>query len=194
MTTTAPTQPPGMALARAVSQLLGPLPLGVALLLGAGWHADRHRLAGLGWGALAALFPALLPAAFKHLIQRWRRATDAGLGDRRWRLVYLTVATLSATAGTVTLRLLGAPTAVLAVSVSIMAGLAAAVLLNTRRRTSNHSAGAAGATVILGYLAGPLLLVTAVIPALVGWSRVRLGRHTWTEVAAGAAVFPLITR
>jgi membrane-associated phospholipid phosphatase len=53
---------------------------------------------------------------------------------------------------------------------------------------SIHAAVAAGACVILALVFGPELLVTAALVGLVGWSRVRLGDHTWPQVLAGFAI------
>jgi membrane-associated phospholipid phosphatase len=53
---------------------------------------------------------------------------------------------------------------------------------------SVHSAVAAGSVAILALVFGPLLLATAPLVALIGWSRVRLGDHTLAQVLVGAGV------
>lgn len=61
-------------------------------------------------------------------------------------------------------------------------------LINQRWKISAHSAGIAGVSVLIWQLLGsagsPILLI---IP-IVGWSRVRLGRHTLGQVIMGAAL------
>ncbi len=61
-------------------------------------------------------------------------------------------------------------------------------LINLRWKISAHAAGTAGIAVliwqVLGAASSPVLLI---IP-LVGWSRVRLGRHSLGQVVAGSAI------
>lgn len=61
-------------------------------------------------------------------------------------------------------------------------------LINQRWKISAHSAGIAGISVLIWQIIGtagtPILLI---IP-LVGWARVRLGRHTLGQVIMGAVL------
>lgn len=170
-------------LARVVSEVLGPVPLGVALCVGVGASADRW--AGAGWGLLAAGFAAVVPYV---VTWRLRHARPGGLVSRWVRVAYLLVTLACAVAGVLLVGLLGGPRRVVAVAITIVAGLAVAAAINTRYRLSNHACAAAGGSVILAVLYGPIFLAGLLIVAAVGWSRVQLGRHTLGEVAAGAVV------
>jgi membrane-associated phospholipid phosphatase len=62
---------------------------------------------------------------------------------------------------------------------------AVAAVVNRFSKISVHAMVAAGVAVVLLYLSVLAGLVLAVPAALVGWSRVRLKRHTWSQVIAG---------
>jgi membrane-associated phospholipid phosphatase len=169
--------------ARVVSEALGPVPLGAALCVGVGAASDRW--AGVRWGLLAAGFAAVLPYVATW---RLRHPQPGAIVSRRVRVAYLLVTLACAVAGVLLVGLLGGPHRVTAVAITIVAGLAVAAAINTRYRLSNHACAAAGGTVILAVLYGPIFLVGFLIAVAVGWSRFQLGRHTVGEVAAGAVV------
>lgn len=172
--------------ARAVSEALGPVPLGVAMCVGVGASTETtERWAGAGWGLLAAGFAAVLPYAVTWRLRHPREQIGV---SRRVRVVYLLVTLACAVAGVLLVGLLGGPHRVVAVAITIVAGLAVAAAINTRYRLSNHACAAAGGTVILVVLYGPIFLAGFLIVVAVGWSRVRLGRHTVGEVAGGAVI------
>ncbi len=183
------TQPlgvPGLGrrrLAQLVSETLGPVPLGVAVCVGVGAATDRWP--GAGWGLLAAGFAALLPYA---VTWRLRHPAEDAPASRRTRVAYLLLTLACAVAGVLLVGLLGGPHRVVAVAITIVAGLAAAAAVNTRCRLSNHACAAGGGSVILAVLYGPIFLLGFLVVAVVGWSRVELGRHTVVEVVAGAVV------
>lgn len=173
--------------ARLLSEALGPMPLGVAVCVGVGAATDRW--AGVGWGLMAAGLAALLPygATWRLRHPRHYRAVSW-----RVRVAYLLVTLACAASGVLMVGLLGGPRRVVAVAGTIVAGLAVAAALNTRFRVSNHACAAAGSSVILAVLYGPIFLVGLVVAAAVGWSRVRLGRHSAAEVAGGVVVGALV--
>lgn len=169
--------------ARAMSEALGPVPLGVAVCLAVG--AASRGWAGAGWGLLAAGFAAVLPYVVTWRVRHPRQQRPV---SRRARVAYLLVTLACAAAGVLLVGLLGGPHRVVAVTITLVAGLAVAAAINTRWRLSNHACAAAGGSVILAVLYGPVYLAGILIAAMVGWSRVRLGRHTAIEVAGGGAV------
>ena len=60
-----------------------------------------------------------------------------------------------------------------------------AAVVNRFSKISVHAMVAAGVAVVLFYLSALAGVVLAVPAALVGWSRVRLKRHTWFQVITG---------
>jgi hypothetical protein len=110
------------------------------------------------------------------------------VGERSQRLVPLLVGFGSVAAGWVLLVVLGAPRELLAAVAAGGVGLVVAAAVNHFWKMSIHTAVAAGSCVILMLVFGTVLLVTAPLVALVGWSRVRLADHTLAQVVVGAAV------
>ena len=62
---------------------------------------------------------------------------------------------------------------------------AASAVFNRFSKISVHAMVAAGSAVALSYLSPLASLFLTAPAALVGWSRVRLKRHTWFQVIAG---------
>lgn len=183
----APTRPT----AKIVSELLGPVPFGVGLLVGVGAASDDSPWAGAGWGLLGIFFAAVLPYLLTLRLRRDR--PRKGHGGRTARLQYLGVALGSAAAGLLLLALLPAPHQVFAVTLTILVGLLAAVGLNTRWPVSNHTSAAAGGAAMLTILYGSELLALYALVAALAWARVVLGRHTVSEAVAGVAVGSVVS-
>ena len=68
-----------------------------------------------------------------------------------------------------------------------------ALLITLRWKISIHAGGAAGAATVLALLYGVQALPLLAGVALIGWSRVVLGKHTWLQVLAGAVISVIIT-
>jgi MFS family permease len=172
--------------AAVIATVLAPVPLGLLLLAFVGWRSAAHPLAGVGWGALAACFAAVLPYGITHRLRAHR--PDGGQASWR-RVAYLAVALASAATGIALLRVLGAPPQVTAATETMVAGLLASLLVNTKWAISNHTAAAAGGAVILSMLVGPLALaVLAPLVAALAWARVALHEHTPSQAGAGIAL------
>lgn len=169
--------------ASAVSEMLGPMPVGVALSAGVG--AQSAGVAGAGWGLLAILFAAVLPYAATWRI---RHPADGGPRSTQARVTYLLITLLCAAAGLALVASLGAPHDVVVIAVMIVAGLLIGAAANARWQVSNHAAGLAGAIVTLSVLYAPLWLTATPLVGLLGWARVRLGWHQPAEVVAGASL------
>ena len=162
--------------------MLGPVPLGVTVLTVVGWSSDG--VAGAGWGVLAGVFVAVLPYVVTNSL---RRPDEEGRRRRSARVRYLLVTLCSALVGVV-LTGVGAPHEVFAVTLTIVVGLVAAVVVNVWLPVSNHASAAAGAVAMLTVLFGPSALMLVPLVAAVAWARVELGRHTIGEVATGVVV------
>jgi hypothetical protein len=178
--------------ARGITELLAPAVLVSVLLVLLGWHSTGFAPDGLAFGAVAALFESVLP--FAYIVRGVRRGelSDRHVGERSQRLRPLLVAFGSVVIGAVLLVVLDAPRQLLAAVAAGGVGLLVAAAINHWWKMSIHAAVAAGACVILGLVFGAPLLATAVLVGLVGWSRVRLGDHTWPQVLVGFAVGALV--
>jgi membrane-associated phospholipid phosphatase len=170
-------------LATVVSEVLGPLPVGIAVCVGVG--ANARGLAGAAWGLLAIVFAAVVPYL---LTWRMRHPHGGGLPSNRVRVGYLLIAIACAAAGLVLVASLGAPRRVVVIAITIVVGLLVGAAVNSRWRASNHVAGLAGAVTALSVLYTPLWLLAIPLVLALAWARVRLGRHTAQEAALGGVI------
>ncbi len=179
--------------AQAVSLMGSPFLLAVLLLLIVSWHATHRVAPALGWAALAALFVTLGPLVLLALAVRAGKVRNLDIDVRAERPGPMLMALALTVLGLAALWLLGAPRLLLLLLIATLLGGFIALLITLRWKISIHTGGAAGSATVLALLYGawalPLLLGVAVI----GWSRVVLGKHTWAQVVAGAVVSALVT-
>lgn len=177
------------SIARRCSYLLEPKNWLVVTLLGLGWQFDpRSRAAGLGWGALAAVFAAAIPMLFIGHGVRNGRFTDRNVGARGPRLLVLGVILASIGMGLALLVLLGAPRQLAGYLIFMLCSVALLALVTTVWKVSIHCAVAAGSVAVLARAYGPVLLAGFALVGLVGWSRVALRDHSVPQVVAGAVL------
>ncbi|MFJ9950044.1 phosphatase PAP2 family protein [Kitasatospora sp. NPDC091207] len=190
-----PPEPPAFAaasprerIARIITESLAPAHLVIALLLLVGAHS-AEGWSGAGWGLLAALFCGVVPIGIIALGVRRGALTDKHVRVRRQRVVPMAASLLSVLAGVALLYTLGAPAAVGALVVAMLAGLVSALAVTVWWQISLHNAVAGGAAMILVLAFGPAVLpVAAAAPVAVGWSRLVLKAHTPAQVLSGTAL------
>jgi membrane-associated phospholipid phosphatase len=174
------------SLAATLSRVFHPLLSALYLVILLGLAAGPSPLGGLLWAALVLLVAVGLPAADLWLRVRAGRVGDWQIVVRQQRLRPLLVGLACAGLALVLLLVLGGPRPLV---VAVLAGLACGLLLTAvtfRWKISFHAAVPAASAVLLGAYAGLVPMVLAlVILALVGWSRLRLGRHSTAQVLAG---------
>ena len=170
--------------AERVSYLLEPKNWIIVTTLAVGWHADGT--AGLGWGALAALFAGVLPTVFISRGVRRGQWDDRYVGARRPRLIVLSFIIASVAAGLGLLAGLGAPGELTGYVGCMLASVAVLAAITTVWKISIHCAVAAGSVTILALLLGPWVAPGYLLVALTAWSRVVLKDHTAAQVAAGS--------
>ncbi len=179
--------------AEAISLAGSPFLLAALLLLIISWHATHQVGPALGWAALTAVFVTVGPFVMLALAFWAGRVRSLDL-DRRHERPWPMVIALSLTVlGLVMLWLLGAPRLLLILLVATLAGGIVALLITLRWKISIHAGGAAGAATVLALIYGAWALPLMLGVALIGWSRVVLGKHTWAQVLAGAVISALIT-
>ena len=167
-----------------VSYLLEPKNWIIASTLAVGWHADGW--AGLGWGAVAALFAGVLPMVFISRGVRRGQWDDRYVGAKRPRLIVLAFILASVAAGLALLIGLGAPRELSGYIGCMLASVAVLAAITTVWKISIHCAVAGGSVTILTLLFGPWLVPAYLLVALTGWSRVALKDHTTAQVIAGS--------
>lgn len=158
----------------------------IAVTVLMGWHADR--LAGVGWGLMAAGFCGVVPILWIKWGQRRGYWGDRHVRRRQDRLIVIPGILVSVAACITLMVTLGAPREMTALIVAMLATLFAILAITTAWKISVHTAVSAGALVMLALAYGPWVLTAAPLVALVGWSRVVLRDHTPAQVLAGAAL------
>lgn len=192
MTAACPDRRRSHLLARVVTEALAPALLIAAQLVAVGWHAGQVAGAGRWWGLVAALFAAVIP--FGYIVRQVRRGrlTDHHIAVREQRRIPLAFGVGSVLTGLLLLSWLDAPRELLALLAAGAVGLAVCATVTYWWKLSIHCAVAGGTVVVLGTVYGPALLATAVVVALIGWARVRLGAHTPAQAVVGAVLGALI--
>lgn len=172
--------------AERVSYLFEPKNWIIVTTLAVGWHADGA--AGLGWGALAALFAGVLPMAFISRGVRRGQWADRYVGARRPRLIVLGFIIASVATGLALLLTLGAPGELTGYVGCMLASVAVLAAITTAWKISIHCAVASGSVTILVLLLGPWLLPAYLLVALTAWSRVVVEDHTIAQVLGGSVL------
>lgn len=178
--------------ARLTTDILAPANLVIAGLPLVGLAAI-HPLAGFLWGCLAALFAGVIPLTVILLGVRRGQLSDIHIVDRQQRHTPLLVSILSVALGLVLLYVLPAAGEVRALTVAMLVGLISTAAVTRVWKISIHTAVATGFAVVFGTTFGVTGWL-AVLPAVaIGWSRVRLGDHTLSQVLGGAILGAIIT-
>ncbi len=170
--------------AAAATYLLEPKNWIIVTVMILGWRYGGA--AGLGWGAAAALFAAVLPTVFITRGVRQGRWADRNVGARRPRLAVLAFILASVFAGLCVLTLGGAPRELTWYLGCMLGSVAVLALITTAWKISIHCAVASGAVTILALVYGPWVLCGYALVAITAWSRLELGDHTRAQVLAGA--------
>jgi membrane-associated phospholipid phosphatase len=176
-----------------VSLAGSPFLLAALLLVIVSWHATHRVLPALGWAALAATFVTLGPLALLVVAVAAGRVRNLDLDLRHERPWPMLIALAITVVGLTVLWVLGAPHLLIILLMATLIGGVVALLITLRWKISIHAGGAAGAATVMAMLYGVQALPLLLGVALIGWSRVVLGKHTWPQVVAGAAVSVVIT-
>ncbi|MFI6273186.1 phosphatase PAP2 family protein [Micromonospora zamorensis] len=175
-------------IAHLVTEVLQPtvwaavMPVVVALV------ASPTLAAGAGWGALAALFSAVIPFGAILWAKRTGRVTDHHISQREQRKGVLLVGIGSVLVSLVLFILLGAPRPLIAMIAVMLVVLGGTTAVNQAWKMSAHAAVSAGSFAVLTLLTGPGFAAGVLVVALIGWSRVYLRAHTVAQVVAGAVL------
>jgi membrane-associated phospholipid phosphatase len=172
-------------LARAVSIVCAP-PVMVLPAAGlASWHdgAGESALAGV---VTLVVTTAVLPTVFVYAAYLAGLISSPDLPRRSERLQPALFTVLCAVAAYPLLRSVGAPALFLSLDAALALQMALLGVVTVWWKISYHAAGAAGLAIVALALADlSVAAPLAALPALVGWARVRLGRHTPRQVVAG---------
>jgi len=169
--------------AKVTSEILAPGVVSALLPLVAG--ATTHRWSGVGWGALAIVFTAVIPLAIILTGVKLAGLSTHHINRREQRAIPLSLSVLSVGVGYALLTWWHAPVAVRG-TVAVLGAVGALItVVNLVWKLSAHAATIAAAGVVVTALFGPagLPFWAAVLAAC--WARLRLGMHDVAQVGAG---------
>lgn len=178
----------GYAVARAVSQILHPVVLGVFSIFIVGYFAVPDRGSGLSWALICVLLQIMPPLVFFTMRLRQGAYSDEDISVRTQRSELYLFGFGSLLVGTLLMALFGAPKAFIA----LLAGAAliniASFVINLWWKISIHSAGVGSTATLATIYSQPLGLCFWFCAVILGWARVRTRNHTPLQVVAGISL------
>jgi membrane-associated phospholipid phosphatase len=185
-TTFKPTVRQGLA--RIASTLLHPLLLPLITVAALTYAGGRTLVLGLRLAGLALLI-GIVPVVVVVLVQVVRGSwTDVDVSVRRQRYILYPFGIACMLAAVVAFVWLGAPLVVVRAGLGLVAANVVNGLVNFKYKVSTHASTAALCAAVLWQALPVWGLIAAAAAALVGWSRVALGRHTPGQVVLGWGV------
>lgn len=175
-------------LARVLTDVLAPVPVGILALVLIAEKDAPSLTAGLKWVAVSVFLVTLVPLAYIVYLLRRGEISDIHLRRREQRPRIILVSLVSWAVALAVLIAFDAPWQLIAF---LGAGLIAFVIsgiITLRWKISFHTGVAGGVVSVLTLIFGAGVLVTLPLVALLGWARVELRDHTAAQVIAGALV------
>jgi hypothetical protein len=172
-------------LARVLSIVLSPYIVTALTATAVSVAYARPGPLGLLHCAVCIFASAVVPFAFTAWMVRTGRATDLHAAVRGQRHPIFLVAIMSTALATAFMQATGASPMGVAVGFAYCASGAVFWAVTVGWKISLHAGVMAGALVIVAHAFGPVALAGFPLLPLVGWARVRRGRHTVGQVAAG---------
>lgn len=189
----APSRLRKAAVARLLTEIFAPAPVGIVALVIVAWRFSPTIGEAVTWMGLSALFVVVLP--FLNLIGKvYRgRVTDIHVRRREQRLPIILAFLGSWVVLIALLAALGAPHELIAL---IGAGITALVVtgaITLRWKISLHVGVASGVLTIFTLLFGLRVLLLVPLIPLIGWARIELQDHTFLQVLAGAMIGSVVS-
>lgn len=144
------------------------------------------------WAFFIVLFTIGGPAGYVYWLKRRGKVTDFDVYLREQRFWPYIVSLSCGAISWLILAVFHAPRLFTVISGATVAQGLIMFLINQRWKISAHASGTAGMAVLVCELLGRASMPILLIIPLVGWSRVRLGRHTRGQVIAGSALGALL--
>ena len=178
-------------LANVVSTVLSP-PVLAAAMIAIAAAASRLAVAWI-WAGVALTLCLLAPMGYLLWLFRRGVVSDLDVQHREERARPLAFTLAAMLTAVVILGLASAPPALLAVTGAQFAQTALVLIITLRWKISVHGAAVAACVALLLYVVGHQAALALLALPLVGWSRVRLHRHTPAQTIAGAVLGGLVT-
>ncbi|MFF7169749.1 phosphatase PAP2 family protein [Streptomyces pseudovenezuelae] len=174
--------------ARLITDRAEPRNVIILVSLGVGLAQDSP-LTGVLWALEAIVFAAAIPMAYIKYGMRTGMWADRHIGQVQRRKLLIPVIMASVATGIGGMFLFGAPRAMVALVVAMLATLAVLLVPTAvwKWKISVHTAVAGGALAMLAVTWGPLVWATYPLVAVIAWSRISLRDHTLAQTIAGSA-------
>jgi membrane-associated phospholipid phosphatase len=141
---------------------------------------------------ISIIFGALIPISTSLILIK-KMHTDLEITDRTKRTVPLIFAICSYLLGFLVLLWFGAPAIVSVLMLIYGTNTLIILIINFYWKISIHAMGIAGPTAAFIFTFGPVGIIIGLIIPLVMWSRLKLKKHTLSQVIAGSVLGLLLT-
>lgn len=182
-----------LRLARLLTEIFAPSPVGVVAIVFVAWHYSDTHGAALKWAGLAILFVAVVPFAFIVGQVLRGRVTDIHVRQREQRRPIILLSLCSWLIAIAALYRLGAPHQLVA---AIVTGVVALVIFGAITywwQISFHVSTLAGVLTVFLLIFGRSVLPLYLLVPLVAWARIALRAHTLAQTLAGAVIGAIIS-
>jgi membrane-associated phospholipid phosphatase len=178
----------GYAIARRISQILHPVPLGIVSIFIVGVFGSDNRINGLWWSLLCALLHVVPPTIFFNIRLQQGAYSDDDISVRTQRNELYLFGMVNVLIGTVILWALHAPLPLLAMLVSVAVMNLLSFLINLFWKISIHSASIGSCATLASIYLPALGGVCWAAAIVLGWARLRTRNHTLMQVIAGISL------
>jgi hypothetical protein len=180
--------------ARAVSNVLSPPVVWAVLAFPMAYHAGKDGDRALSWALMYGLLVCLLPMIYIAWNVKRGHISDLHMQIRRQRIRPLIVTIVGTSIALGALILTGAPPLMPMFALFTLLQIALLTLITVVWQISFHAMSISGAVIAAGALYGAVpAFALAPLVVLVGGARLKLRRHTLSQVIAGALVGAVMT-
>lgn len=181
-------RPPRQYVAKAISTILHPVTLPIVTLVVATAVSTGNVRRGLMLAGVALLLTAVPLAGLVGFQVARGHWSDLDVSVRQQRYLLYPIGICCAALMLVAFVLLRAPFPAMATALALTLANAINGFINLAYKVSGHATTAATCAALLWAFAPGWGVPAAIAAALVGWSRVQLGRHTTGQVILGWSV------
>lgn len=174
-----------------ISVLFNPFSILIFLPLFLVYKSSGSIPVSISWTAFSFIFLLAIGQVVLYLVQKGV-FTNLDVSVRKQRPLLFNILIIAGIIYISFLYIMHAPRVLFVMAVSLMFGVLVARIVNVRIKASLHVATVAALIigVVLGF-GGSYVFLLPIIP-LVGWSRVKLRRHTISETVTGGVVGSLL--
>jgi membrane-associated phospholipid phosphatase len=181
-------KPPRQVVAAAISAIVHPVALPLMTLVAVTYSVTGQLRQGLALAGVALLLttaPVAALVSFQVARGRW---TDLDVSVREQRYLLYPIALICAALMIGVFALMRAPIPAMVTALTLTLANTVNGFINFAYKVSGHATTAAACAALLWLYTPGWGVPFAIAAALVGWSRVELGRHTSGQVLLGWAV------